>query len=188
MKMEIGLAIKTAHDAVAGADLPPGLQEAAFGEVLRHLLRDSAQPSEAGVVHAGPVADDAAGLARLSARVGVSEAGLADVFEISREYVSLHVASSRINSAKSRATREVALLVCAARQGSGVDDSWTAVGHVREALQQYNRYDTSNFATYLRGAGDAFNFRGKGTSLEMRLTKPGWEMVSTLIRSLIGAK
>jgi hypothetical protein len=129
---------------------------------------------------------EASGLARLSARVKVSESALADVFDISRENVTLHVASSRVDSTKSRATREIALLIAAARQATGADDSWTAVSHVRDALQQYNRYDTGNFSAYLRGAADAFNFRGKGTSLEMRLTKPGWEMATALIRSLAG--
>ena len=77
-------------------------------------------------------------------------------------------------------------MVTAARQGSGIDDSWTAVTHIREALQQYNRYDVGNFSPYLRGAADAFNFRGKGTSLEMRLTKPGWEMAIELLHVTAG--
>jgi hypothetical protein len=188
--MDISHAIKTAQGAVVDAGLPAELQQVAFGEVLRHLLNDRPQPIAPGAMQQD-FADglpEASGLARLAARVKVSETALADVFEINGDNVSLHVASTRIDSARSRATREIALLIAAARQASGADDSWTAVSHVRDALQQYNRYDTSNFSTYLRGAADAFNFRGKGTSLEIRLTKPGWEMAATLIVSLVGGK
>jgi hypothetical protein len=114
----------------------------------------------------------------------VSPEALADVFEIDGDAVTLHVASARISATKSQATREVALLVAAARQGSGADDGWTQVAHVREALQNYRRYDTNNFAASLRGATDAFNFRGKGAAQELRLTKPGWEMATDFIVSL----
>ena len=80
-----------------------------------------------------------------------------------------------------------ALLIVAARQGSGVDDGWTSVGHIRDALQNYKKYDPNNFSAYLRRVADAFNFRGKNTSMEVRLTQPGWETVIALIASLTGA-
>jgi hypothetical protein len=176
-------AIKIAHEAVIGVDLPQEFRQAAFVEILRYELNTAqvpaAQPStQLGKSNDGP----SAGLARLAIRVGVSELALSDVFEIDGD-VALHVASSRIDTVKSRATKEVALLIASARQGSGVDDSWTGVNHVRDSLQQYNRYDPNNFSAYLRKAGDSFNFRGKGSSQEIRLTKPGWETAIALIGS-----
>jgi hypothetical protein len=185
---QLGDAIKTAHHAVMEADLPPELQEVAFAQVLRHVLREASTPS--GARPEQPVGlvpfVEGAGLSRLAARVGVSESALADLFEITEDSVSLHVASSRISSTKSRATREVALLITGARQGSGADEAWTAVEHVRETLQHYRRYDTNNFSSYLKGVTDAFNFRGRGSSMEVRLTQPGWEMAINLITSLAG--
>jgi len=186
--VDVSQAIKTAHQAVVEADLPPELHQVAFAQVLRHTLSGTAHRTVQHPDRPKDYPEDVVrtpGLSRLAAKVGVGESALADIFEINGD-VTLHVASSRIDSVKSKATREIALLVAAARQGSGADDAWTATSHVRDAAQQYNRYDTNNFAAYLRKTGDVFNFRGKGSSLEVRLTKPGWEAATALIRSLTG--
>jgi hypothetical protein len=185
--MEIDEAIKSAHDAVVEADLPPSFQGVAFAQVLRHLLTESLHPSSSQASQPAPSATaDMVGLGRLAERMNVSTSVLADLFEVAGDSISLHVASSRIATRKSRATREIALLIAAARQGSGVDESWSAVSHVREALQNYKRYDPNNFSAYLKAIGDAFNFRGKGSSMELRLTQPGWEMATNLIGELAG--
>jgi hypothetical protein len=122
-------------------------------------------------------------LGRLAAKFGVPESNLADVFEVEDNLVVLHVASARISATKSRATREVALLLTAARQGSGIDDAWTDVSYIRDALAQYNRYDQSNFSKYLRETDDVFNFRGRPVN-QIRLTRPGWETAGELIKAL----
>jgi hypothetical protein len=184
--MELSEAIKKAQQAVTDADLPEGLRAIAFQEVLRYCLSgaylNTASPGPTHGVAASP-AETQDRMARLAAKTGVSGSALADLFDVDGE-VTLHVASSRIDSTKSKATREVALLVTAARQGSGIDDSWTPTSRIRDALQQYNRYDPNNFSSYLRKAGDFFNFKGKGSTQETRLTKPGWEAATELIRSL----
>jgi hypothetical protein len=182
--------IKMAHNAVLEAELSPDLQGIAFGEVLRHVL---AGPDQSGVkdlneaTHAAPPGE-AGGLGLLASRVTTSSSALADLFDISEGSASLHVASGRIASTKSKATKEIALLVTAARQGGGVDETWTSVDHIREALQQYKKYDTNNFSAYLKATGNAFNFRGKGASAEIRLTQAGWEMATNLIQSLLSEK
>jgi AraC-like DNA-binding protein len=186
--MEVDEAIKTAHHAVVEAGLPSEFQGAAFSQVLRHLLAATASPSSEHPDRParGALVDEPSRLSRLAARVGVSESALADLFEVTDDSVTLHVSSARIPSAKSQATKDVALLVAAARQGSGADDGWTAAEHVREGLQNYKKYDTNNFSTYLKGVAEAFNFRGRGPSMELRLTQPGWEMAVNLITSLAG--
>jgi hypothetical protein len=186
--------IKEVHQAVVDADIPPQMHNVAFAEALRYALNGTSGTS--GTSHPGlpPTSrrnvneggkDAASGAARLAAKVGVDEFSLADIFAIDDD-VTLHVASSKIDSVKTKATREIAMLIAAARQGSGVDEAWTAASHVRDALQQYNRFDPANFAAYLRKTGDIFNFRGKGAAVEVRLTKPGWEAAGSLIRSIAG--
>lgn len=197
--MEVTESLATAREAIKGADLPESWQVPAFIEVLRHLMTGAgangnpggggASGTPQGGAAANPGAVDGDGhspAARLAARVKVSEASLLDVFDFSDEGVSLHVASSRIPASKSKATQDVALLIVAARQGSGIDAGWTSAEHVRAALQHYNKYDQSNFSANLKGADNAFNSKGKGPSLELRLTQPGWETAIALIRRIAG--
>ena len=189
--MEIRDAITMARSAVEEADLPEQWQERAFGEVLKRLLAGDAptasRPAERAAVAVPGGAVAGSGLARVAARLTVPENALADVFAVEDDSVTLHVASGKIAPTKSRATREVALLMSAARQAAGIDESWTDVSHVRDALSQYSRYDISNFSKYLRETGDLFNFRGKPVQ-QLRLTRPGWEAAAELVKTLTGSQ
>jgi hypothetical protein len=187
--MDIDEALQTARTAVLEMDpaLPVELTETAFREVLRHLLsRTSAPaPGKPGAPRTEPTTDTP--LHRLAARLRIDPDALADVFDFDGGEARLHVPSSRISATKSQATRDIALLIAAARQGSGLDESWTSSNPIREALANYNRYDQSNFSANLRAAGDVLNIRGKASATEVRLTQPGWEAATTLIRALTGS-
>jgi hypothetical protein len=185
---EITQALTLAQEAVLKVKLPEEWREPWGREVLRRLLAEGQpRPSQLDelvpAVAVPPAADS--GLGRLAARVGVPESALADVFAVEGDDVALHVPTARISAAKSRATREIALLIVAARQGAGNDESWTDISHVRDALAQYNRYDQSNFAKYIRDTDDVFNLRGKPVQ-NLRLTRPGWEAAEAMIKSLAG--
>jgi len=187
--MEIKEALSLARTSVEEADLPEHWQQRAFGEVLRYLLSGSRSGGVGPATRSEPapvmVPSTAPALARLAIRFGVPEAALADVLDIEDDEITLHVASTKISAMKSKATREIALLAVAARQGAGLDDSWTDVAHVRDALHQYNRYDASNFSKYLRETDDVFNLKGK--PVQLRLTRPGWEAATELVKALVGA-
>ena len=186
--MEITEALRAAKQAVEQADLPESWQERAYSEVLRVLL-GGGQPTVGATVAApsrGVIAGSGSGLQKLAGRFGVSEEALADVFAIEDDVVTIHVGSGKLSTTKSKATREVALLMAAARQGAALDEDWTDISHVRNALTQYNRYDRGNFAKYLRDTQDVFNFKGKPVS-HIRLTRPGWEAATELIKNLAGS-
>jgi len=187
---EIKEAISLARASVEEADLPGEWQEGAFLKILGRVLDGDSPPviqSAAQVAMAETNSAGAeSGFARLAARLGVPENALADVFAIEDDTVTLHVSSAKISMTKSKATKEVALLTAVARQGAGLDESWTDVSHVRDALTQYGRYDQSNFSKYLRDTGDAFNIRGKPAQL--RLTRPGWEAATELVKTLTGTE
>ena len=191
---EIKDAVALAWASVDPEELPVGLPDdyrrTVFTEVLRHALAGSPASAshtagrQLAVTPGHALAEP--GLAQLAERLTVSENALADVLAVEGDSVTLYVASTKISTTKSKATREVALLVTAARQGGGIDDSWTDVNHVRDALTQYSRYDISNFSKYLRDTGDVFNFRGKPIQ-QLRLTRPGWEAATQLVKTLTGS-
>jgi hypothetical protein len=185
-------ALALARRLVDEAGLPANWQERAYGEVLRSLLdtghaATSEQATSVRVASTRPDemrASQESALGRLAARVGVSESALADVFAIDGVDVTLHVASAKLSTTKSKATREIALLIAVARQGAGIDDAWTDVSHIRDALTQYGRYDMSNFSRHLRDIDDVFNLRGKPVQ-QLRLTRPGWEAATELVKAVV---
>jgi hypothetical protein len=187
--MKIKEALSLAWAEVEEAELPEHVRERAFGEVVRHLLSADSSPAGQAMPRTEAAGTEpaavTAGLARLATRLGVPEGALADVLAIENDNVTLHVTTAKISATKSKATKEIALLVTVARQGAGLDESWTDVSHVREELTHYGRYDQSNFSKYLAATGDVFNIRGKPAQL--RLTRPGWEAATDLVRSLTGA-
>jgi hypothetical protein len=199
-KDQIKNAVDLAWASVEAAELPDGIGNQYHLTIFTEVLRRTLDGDQVPAAHAGgqqvqaagrqatpaTPADADTGLSRLAARLFVAENALADVFAVEGGNVMLHVASTRIATTKSRATREIALLVTAARQGADIDESWTDVSHIRDALAQYNRYDISNFSRYLRETGDVFNFRGKPIQ-QLRLTRPGWEAATQLVKTLTGS-
>jgi hypothetical protein len=185
--MEPKEALSLARHLVEDAGLPASWQERAYGEVLRSLLGAGRATTDEQPTRSQPSethSPQESALGRLATRLGVSESALADVFAIDGVDVSLHVASAKLSTTKSKATREIALLIAVARQGTGIDDAWTDVSHIRDALMQYSRYDMSNFSRHLRDIDDVFNLRGKPVQ-QLRLTRPGWEAATELVKTVV---
>jgi hypothetical protein len=95
------------------------------------------------------------------------------------------VSPKRIPSNKANATRQLAQLVAASRQASGLEE-WTSVGNIRKVVTDYGRLDSGNFASYLQGLDGVALLRGKGQQREVKITKPGFEATGDLIRTLVG--
>ena len=180
-------ALSLARQLVDEAGLPASWQERAYGEVLRNLLdtgrvATNERPTRTRADETRSPQESTLG--RLATRLGVSESALADAFAIDGAEVTLHVASAKLSTTKSKATREIALLIAVARQGAGIDDAWTDVSYIRDALTQYSRYDMSNFSRHLRDIDDVFNLRGKPVQ-QLRLTRPGWEAATELVKAIV---
>jgi hypothetical protein len=100
--------------------------------------------------------------------------------------IKLIVASTKLLSDKRAATRQIAVLIAAGRQGSGIDASWTDSKVIREACGDLGKLDSPNFANTLNSMGDVFSFQGKGQVRKVKVIRPGYERATALITELTG--
>ena len=165
---------------LAEAGTPDSLAPAAFAAVWgafdnRPVGTGSVQP----VNSSGP-------LAALADRTGLEGAHLADIFAVTEDgSVAVGVSAKKLSPAKARATVEIALLTCAARQAAG--ETATPVRVIRQKCAEYARLDGPNFSSTLRGADDNWQISGKGADIALALRRPGWDEAVSLMRRLMGA-
>lgn len=189
--MEPSELLRQAVKAVEDAEVPDDLRVAAFERAVELLsglaspgialvpARSSAAVSTASAVPGG-LFDQAA------QRLGVPREVLEDVFHTDGDEIGIGLAASRFDKSKSGGTRQLALLVAAARQAAGLEE-WTSTGVIREVCRDYGKFDSANFASTIRGMGDVFNFRGRGHQLDVKLTRPGYERAGELLQGLTSA-
>jgi len=176
------------------AEVPSELRQVAFGKVFDLLVGGRTTPTARGN-GPGPTPPDAEGTSRegepldgVATRLGVQRDVVDRVYFIEGDRLELVVSPSRLDVAKSRATEQIALLVAAGRQGSGLDqDGWTSVEPIREVCENFKRYDQGNFATTIKDLGSILTVRGTGRDRKLRMTAPAWQKARDLIANLAGA-
>ncbi len=189
---EVVKVLKQALQAVDGSGVPAALRPAAFREAVRLLSGDSppAGPAKASTVHKKQAGDGAKGgsehLAALAKALGVSHDAIGEVFHFDSGDIGLIVASTKLQSDKRAATREIAVLIAAGRQGSGIDSGWTDSKVIRESCGDLGKLDSPNFANTLNSMGDVFSFQGKGQSRKVKVIRPGYERATALVTELTG--
>lgn len=184
-------ATETAVEVLGSVELPANLEEQAFSNVQRALLRarlESARGPRAAV-EIDPEGDDpdgqSAALAAISRATKVPLEVVDQVFyDADDGAVAIGLPGSKFGTKKSAAVRKISLLIAVARQLGG-DEQWTAATALRDACQEYNVYD-GNFATYLTSLDDIFQFQGSGAARRVRLTRPAHEKAAELMKALVG--
>jgi hypothetical protein len=192
---EVVKVLKQAVKAVDESGVPAALRPAAFREAVRLLSGDSASPGQVKTpaIHPRTPGEGGTGgtgsLASLATKLGVSHDLVGEVYHIDSGNIKLIVASTKLESDKRAATRQVAVLVAAGRQGAGIDADWTASKLIREACGDLGKLDSPNFANTLNAMGDVFSFQGKGQSRKVKVIRPGFERATALVTELTrGAK
>lgn len=182
--------LRSAYKTALAADLPDELVVPAFEGALALALRGTATSVRSVAAGAPPLAappaKQATGTGRLAAlagKLGSSVEQIAAVFYEEEDELLLGVAASRFGSKKSEAARRISLLVVLARQFDGAEQ-WTPVSLLREACQEYNAFDVSNFAKHVLSLDNVLQFQGSGASRKVRLTKPGLELAAQWIGEL----
>ena len=183
----LSAAFRSARDAVDAADLPADLRVAAFERALTTLLggasaSGSADPTGDG---ASEVSEEVAPAAKkVAARLRVDERQVTRVLDFDEDGVHILVPRSSLPKPKSEAIQQIALLVAAGRQASGIDpEGWTHQGHVREATEALGVDDHSNFAAHMKKLAGVRS-RGSGKTGELKMNAVGFEAAGNLIRRL----
>lgn len=170
-------------------DLPEHIQPAAFKCTFDHLANPpgapTAVPPSQGTQPALAANDDGQqdAAARVANRVNADPADVQRVLDFDGDEVDLMPGRSRFASQKSVAIQQVALLVVAGRQASGMDSDWTSQQHVRAAAEQLGAEDPSNFALHLKRL-EGVRTRGSGRTGEIRMNSVGYEAAGRLIKEL----
>lgn len=187
MTSSITQAIEDAKASVIAADLPEDWRGVAFATVLTSLLAgapavatNTAQGSKAATITTNSTV----------ARLGISEESFRDAadYDQGAGTLKLLLPSSRVSQVKSEATMQVALLVVSARVALGLDeDEWVDSQHVRLALDEYGRYDQSNFTGHLKKFENEMSSAKKDGHLAFKLRRQGWEKAVELWQAAVGA-
>jgi hypothetical protein len=179
--------LKSILKALDDASVPSELRSVAFGKAFDYL---AGQPRVGGPGLGAPTqpapSGSAAAVASIANKLKLENDVVREVFSVDGEKIQLVIPAGKLEKTKSGATRQICLLLAAARQAAGVDEEWTSSGTVREACVDYGRYDSPNFASAIQGLDDLVNIRGKGQQREVRVNRRGYEEAATLVRRLAG--
>jgi hypothetical protein len=177
--------LRSAHQAVEAAEVPEDLRIPAF-ETAAALLQPSSQvpvgaPNPSlGVLPAG----DSPAASKAAQKLRVEKSLLSRVLDFDEDGVHVIVQRSKLARTKAEAIQQVATLVVAGRQATGIDpDGWTQQSHVRDATEALGVDDPKNFATHLKRV-NGIRSRGSGKTGELKMNAVGFEAAADLIRQL----
>lgn len=181
-------ALISVQEDLEAAEVPNDLREIAFRLGMQAFLGGPSSPTaqtapQLNLPALGTPGDSPGAL--LSTRLGVPYEDIMEVFNFGDSGPELVVGSGKLPSATSKATKDIAILVSAARQGTGLEE-WTAFASIREACQIYNRLDTNNFASTMKEVEGYFSVRSPSPrKREVKLNRPGWERAAELVAQLV---
>jgi hypothetical protein len=183
---------------LTAANVPDDLRPVAFETILIARLReDTGRASDPTVskplqlLAGGHDGDDfapAPPMESIAQRLGLDIETVKEVFNVTTEgEIELVVPAAKLPAASAIATKDIALLVAAARQAGGGEE-WTPFGAIRTVADDYRRLDSSNFATTIQDMKNFFAIRSSSPrKKEVRMTRPAWERASALVRELAGS-
>jgi hypothetical protein len=178
-------------EAVAKLGVPDDLRAAAFQKAV-DLITSPVQPAPAGrplagKEPAGAISDTEDPIHRVAAKLRLDPELVGEVFHVDEDgTVRLSFGPSKLDRYKSAATKQIALVLAAARQGSGQEE-WTDTGAIREVTQEFGKFDPPNFASAITELADFFGFSGAGRSRRVRLNRAGYEEAARIVERIRGA-
>lgn len=176
--MDLVELLKSAQSAVEEAGLPPELRATGFAKALE-VLTSQTPPTREG--HGG---EEVSGAERkLLKRLKVPGELLEHVFAMKDDGLEIVVDPAKVPGAAAQATRDFALLVTAGRIGAGYDTDSVSTAFIREACEEYGRYDAPNFAKHVKSTSGL-----KVTGKEVKVLASGWTEAAAVVRRYAGAE
>jgi len=183
--------LREAAAAVAAADIPEDLRSVAFGKAVDLIVgvpsmsqvdttaehRSGRQQREEGSMGTP--------LAMISRKFETEIEVIAEAFEVEDGVPQLTIPRSKLATSKKAATKQIALLVAAARQAAEVED-WTESKTLRESADAYGKYNSPNFAAAISELEDDFSFSGKGRTRRVKVRRDGFKTAGALVKQLVG--
>jgi hypothetical protein len=176
--------LRQATEVVLAAGIPEELQPVAFGRAFDLLAGTTRRSDQArGTIPTGAEDNSAGLLERIASRLHLDREIIAETFEEREGGIRLVVAPSKLDPQKTKGTKQVALLVSAARQAAGLEDS-TPAKAIRLEAEDYGKYDSPNFAATISDLGEYFSMSGSGPNRRFKLRRAGFEEAAALIQRL----
>lgn len=184
---ELQRILTTAIGALATADVPGDLRASAFEKSFDFLAADRlSSPKKERAAEKQPGTDSVSDEVALIARkCSISEDEINRVLEIDDGEVHIQVSPSKLSSVKKTAMQEVARIVCAARQASGIDSDWTQSSTIRSACDALGVLDSSNFAQAIKDLkGDGVRLAEESRKFSLKTNAAGYEQAGEIIKRL----
>lgn len=180
--------------AVDVADVPDDLRPVAFGKAVDLITgisptgRDAANPAERSERPKKQDQDPAPSgdpLEKIAIKFGIETDVVDEAFEVEEGTPKLTIPRPKLAKSTNAATKEIALLVAAARQAAEIE-MWTDAETIREAVEGYGKFSSPNFAASVSALDDDFSFSGKGKSRRVKVRRDGFASAGAHTGKLLG--
>ncbi len=180
--------LREAAAAVAAADVPEDLRSVAFGKAVDLIVGVPPAGDETTGKREAP--DEETGssddpLQKIATRFETDLELIDESFEVEDDEPKLTMSRSKLASSKKGATKQIALLVAAARQAAAIEQ-WTESKVIRDVVEGYGRLNSPNFAVAISELDDDFSFSGTGQNRKVKVRRDGFKRAGGLIQSLQG--
>jgi len=178
--------LSEAQAAVDSAGVADEFREVAFGKAV-DMLGGTVVPATTLAASEQTNTGSGSGdrLERITKKLGVDATTADFFFDPDEEDVTLAVPRSRLDPKRSEATKQVALLYCAARQAGGYDDSYTSTANIKAKVENMGVLDSGNFSTHLKDI-EGLSVRGSRQNREFKVTSHGYEQAAKLMNRIKG--
>jgi hypothetical protein len=188
---DVAALLRRAAEVVVQADLPHDLRPVAFARVLDLQMARAATPAtptapepQAPGPRATTPAARADPVAALSRELKLDRDLVEQVFDFDGDTVQLTVATSDLARSQRDASGQVAYLMTAALQASGLVES-APIQVIKDACEQCGVLDAPNFSRALaKIKGRGISERGKGKDRSYRINRRGYEIAAEIVTAI----